>query len=380
MKSFEKTVNIITAKSVAQLHPYTPGKPEKELKRELGIDEVYKLASNENPHGPSTQVKDAITRALDQLHRYPDGAGFDLRQAISQRFFVQSEQITLGNGSSDILEFVVRAFVNPGESVVVSQHAFAIYELATQQIGGEIIKVPALNFGHDLLRMAQAVQQNTKVVFIANPNNPTSTWCNETELRQFLSSVPEHVIVVLDEAYGEYMEHLDQAVGGWPNSVQLLEEFPNLVVTRTFSKVYGLAALRVGFGLSHPLVADRLNRVRPPFNVNLLGQVAAVAALRDLSHLESLVATNHQGLAQLAEGFKQLDIAFLPSKVNFITFFVGERDARSIYHSLLQRGVIVRPLANYDLPNALRVSVGTERENQIFIDGFREVMDVLSDQ
>lgn len=371
---FETIVEKITAESVKNLKPYIPGKPEKELKREMGIDEVYKLASNENPVGPSPMAIDAIQRALPNLHRYPDGAAFELREAIAERFFVQQNQITFGNGSSDILEFVVRAFVNPTDSVVVSQHAFAIYDIATQAIGAQVIKVPAQNYGHDLVNMANAVQANTKVVFIANPNNPTATWCKEAQLRQFLQRIPNNVIVVLDEAYGEFMEHQDEPVGDWPNSVQLLQEFPNILITRTFSKVYGLAALRVGYGISHPLVADRLNRVRPPFNVNLLGQVAALASFRDLAGLEACVEANQQGLQQLFEGLNALGLEYLPSQVNFIAFFVGERDARSIFHSLLQRGVIVRPIANYEMPNALRVSVGTPLENQMFLSALRDII------
>lgn len=371
---FEVIVEKITAESVKGLHPYVPGKPEKELKREMGLETVYKLASNESPKGPSPLVIDAITRALGQLHRYPDGAAYELRETLAEQFFVQQNQITFGNGSSEVLEFVVRAFVEPTDSVVVSQHAFAIYDLATQAIGASVIKVPALNYGHDLLSMANAVAKNTKVIFVANPNNPTATWCKEAEIRQFLQRVPNHVIVVLDEAYGEFMEHLDELVGGWPNSVQLLQEFPNLVITRTFSKVYGLAALRVGFGISHPLVAERLNRVRPPFNVNTLAQVAALTAVKDMASLESAVEANRIGLQQLTAGLAALGLEYIPSKVNFITFFVGNRDARSVFHSLLQRGIIVRPLANYDMPNALRVSVGSPEENDAFLNSLREVI------
>lgn len=374
---FESTVEGITAAPVKSLKPYVPGKPEKELKREMGLNEVFKLASNENPSGPSPLAIDALQRALTQLHRYPDGAAFELREAIAERFFVKQDQITFGNGSSDILEFVVRAFVDPSDSVVVSAHAFAIYDIATQAIGAQVIKVPAQNYGHDLVSMANAVRDNTKVVFIANPNNPTATWCKEAELRQFLQRVPENVIVVLDEAYGEFMEYQYEPQNGWPNSVQLLQEFPNILITRTFSKVYGLAALRVGYGISHAAVANRLNRVRPPFNVNGLGQVAALAAFRDLSGLEACVEANRQGLKQIFQGLDELELEYLPSQVNFVAFFVGDRDARSIFQSLLQRGIIVRPIANYDMPNALRVSVGTKEENQAFIDGLR---DILSDE
>ncbi|MEC8009592.1 MAG: histidinol-phosphate transaminase [Pseudomonadota bacterium] len=376
LDQFESIVEKITADPVKSLSPYTPGKPEKELKREMGIDTVYKLASNENPVGPSPLAIDAIQRALTQLHRYPDGNAYELREAIASHYFVNHNQITFGNGSSDILEFAVRAFVEPTDSVVVSQHAFAIYDLATQAIGAEVIKVPAQNYGHDLVSMANAVQENTKVVFVANPNNPTSTWVKEAELRQFLQRVPQHVIVVLDEAYGEFMEHQDEPLVGWPNSVQLLQEFPNIIITRTFSKVYGLAALRVGYGISHPAVADRMNRVRPPFNVNALAQAAALAAFKDLAGLEACVEQNTKGLKQIFAGLDDLGLSYLPSQVNFITFFIGDRDARSIFNSLLQRGVIVRPLANYEMPDALRVSVGTEEENQAFLTSLR---DILSD-
>lgn len=374
---FTQIIEKITAKPVQSLSPYQPGKPEKELKRELGINDVVKLASNEHPLGASSHAVEAIQKALGQLHRYPDGAAFELRTEVAQRFFVKPEQVTFGNGSSEVLEFVVRAFVEPTDSVVVSQHAFSIYELATQAIGAQVIKVPAKDYGHDLLRMLGSIEKNTKVIFVANPNNPTATWLTENEIRQFLEQVPQDILVVLDEAYGEFMEHAEQPVHGWPNSVQLMTDFPNLIVTRTFSKVFGLAALRVGFGISHPSVADRLNRVRPPFNVNTLAQVAALAALRDLVSLETGVEANAAGLAQLEAGLTDLGLEYLPSKVNFIAFFVGDRSAMSVYQSLLQRGVIARPLANYDMKNALRVSVGTTAENEIFI---AALQDVLSDE
>ena len=372
--SFEDIVNQITAEPVKSLAPYQPGKPEKALKRELGVSEVVKLASNEHPHGASPVAVEAIQNAVSQLHRYPDGAAFELRAQVAEQFFVKPEQVTFGNGSSEVLEFVVRAFVDPEDSVVVSQHAFAIYDLATQAIGAKVIKVPALNYGHDLPRMLGSIEKNTKVIFIANPNNPTSTWVSETELRQFLEQVPDHILVVLDEAYGEFMEHTDEPVHGWPNSVHLMDDFDNLVVTRTFSKVYGLAALRIGFGLSHPAVADRLNRVRPPFNVNSLAQVAALAVLRDLASLEAGIAANAEGLTQVIKGLESLGLQYLPSKVNFITFFLEGRDAMSVYQSLLQRGVITRPLANYEMPNALRVSIGTTEENEIFLTALGDIL------
>ena len=279
------------------------------------------------------------------------------------------DQITLGNGSSDILEFIVKCFVSAGDEVIVSQHAFAIYGLVTQVVGGQCIQVPAKNWGHDLSAMAQAVTDKTKIIFVTNPNNPTGTWSNKEQLESFLNKVPAHVIVLLDEAYFEYV---DQA--NYPSGIDYLDRYPNLVVTRTFSKAYGLASLRVGYGVSSSEIADLMNRVRPPFNVDSLALAAATACLGDDSYVRQSKDLNDQGMAQLQGGFDQLNISWIPSVGNFICFSVPGR-AMEIFQGLLAKGVIIRPVANYEMPQHLRVSIGTQAENQIFLLALKSLLE-----
>lgn len=348
---------------VQKLSPYQPGKPIDELAREFDLnpEDIIKLASNENPLGPSDKVKAVITKELEDLSRYPDGNGFELKTILSEKLNVTTKQITLGNGSSDILEFIVKTFVNPGDEVVVSQHAFAIYGLVTQMQGGEVVEVPAKNWGHDLDAMARAITEKTKIVFVTNPNNPTGTYNSKAQLEQFLSQVPGHVIVLLDEAYFEYVDKPD-----YPNGVDYLPQYPNLVVTRTFSKAYGLAALRVGYGVSSEQLADLMNRVRPPFNVDSFALAAAVVSIKDENYVRQSKALNDQGMSQLEAGFDQLNVNWIPSVGNFICFEIPGR-AMAVFNGLLAKGVIVRPVANYDMPNHLRVSIGTQQENQRFL-------------
>jgi histidinol-phosphate aminotransferase len=349
---------------VQRIAPYQPGKPISEVARELGLDErsIVKLASNENPRGPSLAVREAITAAMAELCRYPDSNGYDLKNALSSRFGVTPEQIVLGNGSNDVLELVTQAFLLPGQHTVYAQHAFVVYPLATQARGGSGIEVPATrDLGHDLDAMAAAITPDTRIVFIANPNNPTGTWLPPDAIARFLERVPRNVIVVLDEAYNEYLEP-DQSAP----SVAWVERHPNLVVSRTFSKAYGLAALRVGYGLMHPALADMLNRVRQPFNVNSVAQAAAVAALADMAYVEESRAINRSGKRDIELGLQALGIAYTPSHGNFILIEVG--DAATIYRRLLEQGVIVRPLANYGLPRHLRVTIGLPHENARFLE------------
>jgi len=350
----------LTTPGVRRLAPYVPGKPIEELERELGVTNAIKLASNENPLGPSPMAIAAIQKAMPDIARYPDGGGFALKRALAAKLKVAPEQITLGNGSSDVIEFAARIFVAPGDEVVFSQHAFAMYPILTQAIGGRSVEVPARDWGHDLDAMAMAVTAGTKLVFVTNPNNPTGTWLNRTDLNRFLKQIPSRVIVVLDEAYFEYVEHPD-----YPDGLTLLNEFPNLVVARTFSKVYGLAGLRVGYSVSSAPLADLLNRVRPPFNVNSLAMSAAVAALGDDEHLRKTVALNRDGMRQLIDGFRDMGLPFIPSVGNFVCVEVGE--AARINDALLRRGVIVRPVANYGMPNHLRVTIGLPDENARFL-------------
>lgn len=355
---------------VQKLSPYVPGKPVEELAREYGLEpaSIVKLASNENPLGPAPSVLQAVQRALPELTRYPDGNGFTLKQALSERFGFELSRITLGNGSNDVLELIGRAFAMPGVEVVFSQHAFAVYPIVTQAVGATAVQVPARNWGHDLPAMAAAITPATRLVFIANPNNPTGTWFERAEFEAFMAGVPEHVLVVLDEAYTEYVEP-----GEALNGFDYIERYPNLIVCRTLSKAYGLAALRVGYCISHPQVADVLNRVRQPFNVNSLALAAAVAALADESYLAESRQLNRDGMRQLEQGLNELGLQWIPSRGNFIAVDLG-RDAGPVYQGLLRAGVIVRPVAGYEMPNHLRVSIGLREENQRFLEALAGVL------
>ena len=361
---------------VRAIAPYQPGKPITEVARELGLDEraIVKLASNENPRGISPKALAAVKAALPELGRYPDG--FELTRALSQRLGVTMQQIVLGNGSNDVLELAGMAFLAPGRSAVYSQHAFAVYPLATQARGAESIVVPAKHFGHDLEAMLAAIRPDTRVVFIANPNNPTGTMLTAAELESFLRRAPKNVVVVVDEAYNEYL-----APDLRCPSIAWVGRFPNLIVTRTFSKVYGLAGLRVGYAVCHAEVAALLNRVRQPFNVNNLAIVAAVAALTDDDFLRESFELNVAGMAQLLAGFKRLGLAWIPSHANFVTVEIprsrgdnaGQSQAGAVFQKLLRRGVIVRPLANYGMPDHLRVTIGLAEENARFLEALQAV-------
>lgn len=346
---------------VRELAPYQPGKPIEELEREYGVTNAIKLASNENPLGPSPRALDAARAALSDLARYPDGNGFTLKRALSGKLGVDISQITLGNGSNDILEFSARAFVGAGDEVVFSAHAFAVYPIVTQAVGARAVVTRARNWGHDLAAMRAAIGERTRLVFIANPNNPTGTWLRRAELESFLASVPAHVIVVLDEAYFEFVHEPE-----YPDGAKWLDRFPNLIVARTFSKAYGLAGLRVGYGLSSPAVADVLNRVRQPFNVNSVALAAATAALSDGEHVARTVRQNAEGMRRLTDGFRALGLDYIPSVGNFVCVDLG-RPAMPAYEALLREGVIVRPVANYGMPNHLRVTVGMPAENERFL-------------
>lgn len=353
---------------IGGLSPYQAGKPIEELQRELGLSDIVKLASNENPLGPSPAVVAACERVLRDSTRYPDANGFELKRAISAKFGLQPEQLTLGSGSNDVLDLIARVFLRPGASAVFSQYAFIVYPIATQACGARAIEVPAKLWGADLEEMTASIETDTRAVFLANPNNPTGTWVDRDDLVAFLRRVPENVVVVLDEAYTEYVERAD-----FPNGLALLKDFPNLIVTRTFSKAYGLAGLRVGYAASSPQLADLLNRVRAPFNVNSLGLVAAVAALQDDDYLVRARELNAKGLLQLTEGIAPLGLPVIPSAGNFITVEMPG-NALPIYQKLLQQGVIVRPLVPYKMPNHLRVSIGLPEENAKFLAALPKVL------
>jgi histidinol-phosphate aminotransferase len=350
---------------VQGLQPYQPGKPISELKREYGISNVIKLASNENPLGPSPKVLAALQTELTELYRYPDGNGFVLKQALSKKLRVDMNTITLGNGSDEILGLIARAFATFESTILFSKYSFVVYPLVTQAIGATAIVVPTKNWGCDLEQMAQRITTNTKVIFIANPNNPTGTWVNKIELQTFLERIPNHIIVVIDEAYYEYARENQN----YPNSLEWLPKYPNLIITRTFSKAYGLAGLRVGYAISHPDIADILNRVRPPFNVNVLALKAATVALQDDEHVQNSVKMNQQGMEQLVTACESLGLEYIPSLCNFIMVKVG--NGAKIYEKLLQQGIITRPLP---IPEYLRISIGNEKENESLIEALQNFL------
>jgi histidinol-phosphate aminotransferase len=359
---------------VRTLAPYIPGKPLEELEREYGISDSIKLASNENPLGPGRKALDAIAQASRQIGLYPDGSGFKLKQSLARKLGCSPECITLGNGSNDVLVLIAEAFLSPQSEAVYSQYTFAVYPIAVQATGATARIAPAnpaghaMPLGHDLAAMAQLINERTRIVFVANPNNPTGTWVDADALRRFVAAVPEQTLVVVDEAYIEYV-----SAPGFPDASRWLAEFPNLLVTRTFSKVYGLAGLRIGYALSHPSVADMINRVRQPFNVNSIALAAALGALDDSEHLQRSVETNRAGMAQLQAGFDALGVRHLPSAGNFVMIDCG-RPAAPVYESMLRRGVIVRPVGNYGLPNHLRITIGTREQNERMLAALQQAM------
>ena len=350
---------------VRAISPYQAGKPITQLAREMGIpvERIVKLASNENPLGMSPKARVAVEAAIASLERYPDD--FDLKNVLAQRTGLGMERIVLGNGSNDVLDLVARVFLAPGRSAVFAQHAFAVYPLATLSAGAELIAVPAKDFGHDLAAMRAAIRPDTRLVWIANPNNPTGTFIAYPELEAFLQSVPADVVVVLDEAYNEYIPAAERV-----DTTDWLARFPNLVITRTFSKIYGLAGLRVGYALASNEIADLMNRVRQPFNCNNLALAAATAALDDADFVARSFELNRAGMAQILAAFARLGIAHIPSHGNFLTFKV--KDAAAVNQKLLRQGVIVRPLAGYQMPDWLRVTIGTAAENARFIEALEQ--------
>lgn len=352
---------------VRAISPYQPGKPISELAREMGIpvEKIVKLASNENPLGMSPRARRAVEAAISGVERYPDQ--FELIGAVAERCGVVQNQVVLGNGSNDVLDLIARVFLAPGRSAVFAQHAFAVYPLATLSTGAELIATPAKNYGHDLAAMRAAIRPDTRIVWVANPNNPTGNFLPYPEVRTFLEALPQDVVVVLDEAYNEYLppaERVDTA--GW------IRDFPNLVVTRTFSKIFGLAGLRVGYALASAEIADLMNRVRQPFNVNNLAIAAAIAALDDHLFVAESYELNRRGMEQLVAGLKRLGLEHIPSHGNFVTFRAG--DGAGVNQKLLKQGVIVRPIGGYGLPEWLRVTIGTEPENARFLEALERAL------
>jgi histidinol-phosphate aminotransferase len=358
---------------VRAIAPYQAGKPISEVAREFGLDEasIVKLASNENPFGLPESSKQAMAQAAAELGRYPDANAFELKAALASRYNVPADWITLGNGSNDILEIAAHALVQKGEAVVYSQYSFAVYALATQGVGGRAIVVPAREYGHDLDAMADAIDAGTRLVYLANPNNPTGTFIPAPQIEAFLGKVPASVVVVLDEAYNEYLAPENQF-----ESAQWVRKYPNLVVSRTFSKAYGLAGLRVGFAIAQPALTDLMNRIRQPFNVNTLAQAAAIAALNDKEFLEKGARNNLEGYRQLTAAFDELGLEYVPSYGNFVLVKVGADDGAGarVNLALLKQGVIVRPVGNYGLPQWLRISIGLPHENAAFIAALKKAL------
>ena len=349
--------------SILGLSPYQSGKPIDELARELGLKNITKLASNENPLGVSSAVKEAVFNSLSSINRYPDGNCFELKKAISEKLSVTTNMISLGNGSNELLELIARVFVSKKtDEIIFSEYAFVVYPLVTQALGATAKVSPAADYGHDLNSMLSLISKNTKLIYVANPNNPTGTLLGDDELYSFLKKVPKNVPVVLDQAYFEYLNIEDHSIG-W------LKEFENLIITRTFSKAYGLAGLRVGYSLCSPLIADFINRVREPFNVNYTAQVAAIAALSDDDYLKDSITVNTDGYLQLTTGFDSLNLSYIPSHANFIA--VEFNNAMKTYNDLLKEGVIVRPV---EMSGYLRISIGTSDENMHLLSALKKVL------
>lgn len=365
---------VIGLSHVRAIAPYVGGKPISEVAREFGLDEskIVKLASNENPLGMPESAKKAMAKAAEDLGRYPDSNGFDLKNALAKKLNVPFEWITLGNGSNDILELTARAVAQEGDEVVFSKHAFAVYPLATQAVGGKAVEVPATkDYGHDLPAMLKAITPKTRLVFVANPNNPTGTFLPAKEIETFLEQVPSNVVVVIDEAYNEFLTPEQQY-----DAIAWVRKYPNVIVSRSFSKAYGLAGLRIGYGVAQNNITDLLNRIRQPFNVNSLAQAAAIAALADVEFLKKCYELNRAGYAQLTAAFEQMGLRYLPSSGNFVLVKVGDdvNAGAKVNLELLKAGVIVRPVGNYGLPEWLRISIGLSEENQAFIEALKKIL------
>lgn len=350
--------------NIKGISPYVPGKPIEELERELGITGSVKLASNENPLGPSPKAVNAVKRAIEGLNRYPDGGGFRLVQALSKKLGVEPSEIILGNGSNELIEIAVRTFVQPGDEVISADPSFIVYRLVTQAAGGVNVIVPCRDWRQDLDAMAERITPKTRIVFIANPNNPTGTMNTKIEMDRFMDRVPDHVLVAVDEAYFEYVTRTD-----YPDSLEYLKGGKNILLLRTFSKIYGLAGLRMGYGVARPELCEAMNKVRQPFNTNSLGQTAALAALSDIKHLEKSIANNNEGRQYLYGAFQRLGVRYVPTEANFI-FFESPLDGRGLYNALLKKGVIIRPISG----NNMRVTIGLPVENERFIKGLEDVL------
>jgi histidinol-phosphate aminotransferase len=349
---------------IASLIPYVPGKPIEELQRELGLPRAVKLASNENAMGPSPKALAALIDAAPTLHRYPDGGAFRLRGALAQRWKVTPDHLILGNGSDEILGLLARTFLSPGEEAVMAEHTFVIYKMEVTAAHGVVIEVPQKSWHHDLSAMAEAITPKTRLLFVCNPDNPTGTMATKEELAMLMANVPDHVVVVFDEAYYEYVRH-----PAYPDTIGYVRAGRNAIVLRTFSKIYGLAGLRIGYGITTPEITNYLNRIRPPFNANSMAQRAALAALDDEEHVAKSRALVHAEMDKMRAGLKALGFDPLPSEANFLYFDVG-RDGRQVFDALLKEGIIVRHIEG----RMLRVTIGLPDENQLFLNALGHLL------
>lgn len=367
MSTDSPSIPSLANRFVCDLVAYEPGKPIEETARELGLDpdSIVKLASNENSLGPSVKAQEAMREELAQSHIYPDGVGFQLRSALAEKYGLGLEHVVIGNGSNEIIELLCHSFLNPRAELIAAEHAFVVYKLMATLFGANYVEVADPDFIHDLDGMLEAITEDTRLLFIANPNNPTGTCVGEEELDRFMERVPGHVVVVFDEAYFEFWQDA-------PDTLKYIHQGKNVCVLRTFSKAYGLAGLRVGYGLAAPGVAAILQKARQPFNVNALAQTAALAALTDTEHVERTKAMNDAGLQFYADAFKQRGLEFVPSVANFVLVNVGDGDA--VFQAMLEKGVIVRAMRGYKLPGWVRISVGTAEENTRCIEVLDEVL------
>jgi len=356
--------------NICQLVPYSPGKPIEEVKRELGLTDVIKLASNENPLGPSPAAIAAIRHAAAHVQLYPDGSCYELRQAVASHLGVPGDHLIFGNGSDEIIQLIGITFLSEGDELILGDPSFSRYESAAVLNQAKAVKTPLKNWTYDLEAIGEAINEKTRIVFIANPNNPTGTIVTEREVREFLEKIPDRVIVVFDEAYYEYVESAD-----YPDTLRLISEGYNLITLRTFSKAYALAGLRIGYGIARPEIINYLNQPREPFNVNLLAQETALAALTDKEHLRKTLTTNQIGKKRFYEGFEQLGLKYVPTEANFVWVNV-ERDSKEVFQSLLRRGVITRTGDIFNAPTYLRVTIGTEGENEVFLSALKETLGI----
>ncbi len=359
---------------IKQAHPwleglvaYDPGKPIEETARELGLnpEDIIKVASNENPLGPSPKAIEAMKEAAEGVNIYPDGGGYKLRTAIAEKFGLQRENVILGNGSNEIIELIGHGFLNPGDNVIAAEHAFVVYKLMATLFGAETIEVPDPGFVHDLDAMAAAITPQTKKIFIANPNNPTGTLVGQDEIERFMDKVPDHVMVIFDEAYYEFLHEP-------PNTLKYVQEGRNVVIMRTFSKIQGLAGLRIGYGLTSPEIAEVLQKCRQPFNTNAIAQAGAIAGLMDDEHQQRTRDLNDEGLAYLQGAFEEMGLEYVPSFANFVLVNVGDGDA--VFDAMLKKGVIIRAMRGYKLPDWVRISIGTMEQNERCIATLKEVL------